>query len=177
MPEWLKFIGGGLALLISSGLIQYFVNRHDTRHDKYTALNDKIDDGLEERDQKGRERYKENKDAIEELAKAMAKLAEAQTEQAELFESWRVEQREITTANSELLVGLAQNTLVHLTERYCNRGVITLDELAVLDEIYAPYHDKLHGNGRGKAGIEACRKLPIVSEEIARMKDKEVKAV
>ena len=107
----------------------------------------------------------------------ITRLTDAQTEQVARFEEWKLAQREITTASSELLVGLAQNTLVYLTDKYTSRGVITLDELAVLEEIYTPYHEKLHGNGRGKAGIEACRKLPKVSEEIARMKDKEVRIV
>lgn len=177
VPEWLKFLGAGLGLLISSGIVQFFINRYDARHDKFKALDDKIEKGLEDREEKGRERYEEHRDAIEELAKAMTKLAEAQARQEEKFEEWRLEQREISTANSELLVGLAQNTLVHLTEKYTSRGAITLDELAVLEEIYLPYHTKLHGNGRGKAGVEACRELPKVSEEIAHMKDKEVHAV
>ena len=85
-----------------------------------------------------------------------------------------IEQQKVITANSELLVGLAQDRLVYLTDKYIKRGCITLDELAVLEQIYEPYHGKLKGNGRGKAGIEMCRQLPIVSEEIVLMKDKEL---
>ena len=107
-------------------------------------------------------KHEQYAEAIEELRGVMTQLA-----------STTKEQQQIITANSKLLVGLAQDRLVFLTDKYLKRGVITLDELAILEEIYEPYHDKLNGNGRGKAGIEMCRKLPIVSDEIAIIKDKE----
>jgi hypothetical protein len=154
-----------LTVLLSGGFLtflQFLINRHDAKHNKYAELKKMIVDGLQERDNTGKERYEENSEAIEELRKIMKELAKT-----------TLEQKQVVTANSELLVGLAQDRLAFLTDRYIKRGVITLDELAILEEIYEPYHDKLGGNGRGKAGIEQCRRLPIVSEEIAIMKDKE----
>lgn len=163
MPEWTNYLFGGIALLISSGLIQFLMQRYDSKHDKYIALNQKIDEGLQERENKGRERYEEHREAIDELREIMSQLA-----------SNMLEQQNILTANSQLLKGLAQDKLFYLTDKYIARGVITLDELAILEDIYTPYSsDEIKGNGRGKAGMERCRQLPVVSEEIAMMKDKE----
>ena len=161
MTEELKIVGSGLALLISSGLIQYFINRHDNKHNEVAALKQYVEKGLTEREATGKTRYEEHQTSIKELRELLTQFA-----------TNTVEQKEIINANSALLVGLAQDRLVFLTDKYIKRGVITLDELAILEEIYEPYHEKLKGNGRGKAGIEMCRKLPIVSEEIAIMKDK-----
>lgn len=162
MNETFKLI---LTFLLSSsfvGFVQFLINRHDAKHSKYAELEKMIVDGLQEREDTGRKRYEKHAEAIEELRNVMKELAKT-----------TLEQKQVVTANSELLVGLAQDRLAFLTDRYIKRGVITLDELAILEEIYEPYHDKLGGNGRGKAGIEQCRRLPIVSEEIAIMKDKE----
>lgn len=162
MNETVKLI---LTFLLSSsfvGFVQFLINRHDAKHNKYAELEKMIEDGLQEREDTGRKRYEKHAEAIEELRNVLKELAKT-----------TLEQKQVVTANSELLVGLAQDRLAFLTDRYIKRGVITLDELAILEEIYEPYHDKLGGNGRGKAGIEQCRRLPIVSEEIAIMKDKE----
>lgn len=165
MNEIIKTI---LTVVFSSAgitFIQFLIQRQDEKSDKYKKLNDKIEKGLDERENVGRERYEEHKEAIEELRNIMKELAKT-----------NIEQNKIINANSELLVGLTQDRLFHLTDKYCERGCITLDELAVLEEIYEPYHrEPLNGNGRGKAGIEACRKLPKVSEEVAMVKDKELK--
>lgn len=187
MLEFLKWL---IALIISGGFftfLQFMITRKDNKEEKeekeqkedYKAINEKVEKGLEEREETGRKRYEEHKEAIdglndrqekieeaiEELRKVVVKLAE-NDEQHNLFLS----------ANSRLLVGLTQDRLIHLTDKYCERGCITLDELAVIEEIYEPYHkEPLNGNGRGKAGVEMCRKLPKVSDEIAVMKDIELR--
>lgn len=143
--------------------IQFLIQRHDIKSDKYKELNDKIEDGLEQREEIGRKRYEEHAEAIEELRRVMTELAKT-----------TMEQQKIISANSNLLKGLAQDKLFYLTDKYIGRGCITLDELAVLEDIYEPYSsNEIKGNGRGKSGVEKCRQLPIVSEEIAIMKDKE----
>ena len=183
----LEFVKWLLALIISGGFftfLQFMITRKDNKKDKqeeeqkdkYKEINQKVEDGLKEREDVSRQRYEEHKEvieklveenksvkeAIEELRKVVVKLAENDDEHNKFL-----------TANSKLLIGLTQDRLVHLTEKYTNRGCITLDELSVIEEIYEPYHrEPLNGNGRGKAGVEACRKLPKVSEEIAIMKDK-----
>lgn len=142
------------------GFMQYLITRHDNRNDRTIALEKKIDEGLDKREQTGRERFEKHASDIEELRKIMTQLADnAKTQQ------------EYSEAVGNVLMDLAQDKIVHLTKVYSERGAITLDELAVLESLYVPYHDGLHGNGKGKAGYERCQKLPVVSEQKARELD------
>lgn len=185
MIEFLKWL---IALLISGGFftfLQFLITRKDSKEDKkeneykedYKAINEKVEKGLEEREEMGRKRYEEHKEAIDELKDKNEKIEEAIEELRKVIVKLAEndeQQHEILNANSKLLVGLTQDRLIFLTDKYCERGCITLDELSVVEEIYEPYHkEPLNGNGRGKAGVEECRKLPKVSEEVAIMYDKE----
>lgn len=158
-----------LIALLTSGLIQFFFTRKDNKDTKIKELEAQIKSVNDERERVGKERFEinskendENSKAIEELRQAVLKMCKTQESQSQVAE-----------AHSELLIGLAQDRLVHSTNKYIKRGMITLDELAVIEDIYAPYHDKLGGNGRGKAGVEKCRALPVVAEEIVMLKEKE----
>lgn len=142
------------------GFVQFMITRKDNKNDRTKALEKKIDEGLDKREQTGRERFEKHASDIEELRKIMTQLADnAKTQQ------------EYSEAVGNVLMGLAQDKIVHLTKLYSERGAITLDELAVLESLYVPYHDGLHGNGKGKAGYERCQKLPVVSEAKARELD------
>lgn len=143
------------------GFIQFLIQRKDNKDNKYEEIKTEFNNGLKEREDASRKRYEEHCQSIAELREVLTKLAASHDEYIK-----------ITKANSVLLVGLAQDRLFYLTDKYIQRGVITLDELATLEDIYRPYSsDELKGNGRGKAGMEKCRQLPIVSDEIAKMKD------
>lgn len=142
------------------GFVQFMITRKDNKNDRTIALEKKIDEGLDKREQTGRERFEKHASDIEELRKIMTQLADNAKVQQEYSE-----------AVGNVLMGLAQDKIVHLTKLYSERGAITLDELAVLESLYVPYHDGLHGNGKGKAGYERCQKLPVVSEAKARELD------
>lgn len=142
------------------GFVQFMITRKDNKNDRTKALEKKIDEGLDKREQTGRERFEKHASDIEELRKIMTQLADNAKVQQEYSE-----------AVGNVLMGLAQDKIVHLTKLYSERGAITLDELAVLESLYVPYHDGLHGNGKGKAGYERCQKLPVVSESKARELD------
>jgi len=162
MPETLKTI---ITVLLSGGFLtflQFMINRYDNKHNKFKELQDEFKKGLADRENTGKERYDEHKEAIEELRKAMLTLSTSAQETQKL-----------TSAMSELVVGLGQDKIVYLTDKYRNRGGITLKEKAGLESIYIPYHDKLKGNGYGKIGFDYCMKeLPIISEEEAIQRDK-----
>lgn len=160
MPEYLKALGGGLALLLSSGLIQYFINRHDAKKGRMDDLEIKIGEVQEdltekiksvndERERVGKERYEEHEEKYEVLRESLLKVTQTQEEMLQ-----------VQKASNELLKGLAQNTLVHLSNAYLERGYITTDELGVLNDIYEPYSSpEINGNGRGKVAIERCEEL------------------
>lgn len=152
-----------IAALASNGLfafIQYLINRKDSKNEKYKELNAKIEKGLEEREAAGAARYKEHQESIELLKQAILQLTENDTKM----------QAYLNSVGDEIL-GLAHDKLVNLTDKYQERGAITLKELATLEAIYVPYHDGLGGNGDGKAGYEYCKKLRIVTDEEAKELD------
>ena len=67
---------------------------------------------------------------------------------------------------SDMILGIAHDKLLYLTDKIIQRGCITLKEKRNLASLYEPYR-KLGGNGDCKIGYEACEKLPIVSDQEA----------
>ena len=128
------------------------------------SLENRIEEVNEEREEVGKARYVEHKEAIEEQRQILKELAENNAEQSKIIQ-----------AQSESIVGMAQDRLVYLTKKYQSRNAITIDEQAILDAIYEPYHYKLKGNGRGKAGYEYCKSLPVIDNELAMKLDSENK--
>ena len=69
--------------------------------------------------------------------------------------------RKKDTAERRLLVGLAHDRITWLGVKYIERGYITQEEYANLnDYLYKPYHDG-GGNGSAERVMEAVRKLPF----------------
>ena len=157
----LAILGSGAFI----GFVQFLINRWDSKHDRIQKLETEMHEGLDARERTGKARYDEHKEAIQEMRDAMIKLAKTAEDQHSYSECM-----------GQVLVGLTQDKIVHLTKQYTERGAITLEELAILEALYRPYHDGLGGNGRGKAGYEHCQKLPVISEEKARELDKQSRA-
>lgn len=163
---WIEVLKVALPTLIGClfVFVQFMLTRKDNRDDEIKEIKKRIEEVNNEREEVGFNRYQDNKEAIEEIREILKTLVED-----------KVEEKKIVEANSELLVGMAQDRLFYSTKKYQKRNAITLDELAILEEIYLPYHDKLKGNGRGKAGVEYCRKLPVITNELALKLDEEDK--
>ena len=65
------------------------------------------------------------------------------------------------SAENRLLLGLAQDRIVHLGKTYIKRGDITKDEFETLhDALYTPYRE-MGGNGVAKRVMDEVEKLPI----------------
>mgnify|MGYP004468561263 FL=1 len=75
---------------------------------------------------------------------------------------------------NDMLLGLAHDRILFLTDKYIRRKAITLKEKRNLEYLYRPYRG-LHGNGDCQIGYEECQKLPIVSDEEALEMDSEIK--
>ena len=69
-------------------------------------------------------------------------------------------------AQNDMLIGLGHDKLLYLTDKFVQRGGITLKERRNLDYLYKPYH-AAGGNGDCQIGYEACEKLPTLSDEEA----------
>lgn len=136
--------------------ITFLIKRHDKKDGRYQNLEKRLQQGLDERENKGRERYEEHKQAIEELRKAMLKLAED-----------AIEQKQLEKAIANSLMALSHDKLVSLGKQYQRRGAITLAEQNNLKLIYNPYHNGLGGNSDGEGYYDYCMHLPVVTEEEA----------
>jgi hypothetical protein len=65
------------------------------------------------------------------------------------------------STENRLLLGLAQDRIVHLGKTYIKRGDITNDEFETLhDALYLPYRE-MGGNGVAKRVMDEVEKLPI----------------
>lgn len=73
-------------------------------------------------------------------------------------------QKDIESAQSRLLIGLAHDRILALTDALVKRGNITLKEKRNLEYLYKPYKEA-GGNGDCKIGYEACQKLEVISDE------------
>jgi len=160
MPEWITALITFLGVFIGSGLIQFFVTRKDNKNDKLAAIEKDLKNGLNNEEERGKARYAEHQEAINKLNDVILKLTENDTKQTQY----------IKYVGDELM-GLAHDRLVDLTDKYQQRGAITLKEIATLEAIYKPYSEGLGGNGDGKAGYEYAMKLPVVTDAVAKEMD------
>lgn len=75
---------------------------------------------------------------------------------------------------NDMIIGLGHDKLLYLTDKFVQRGGVTLKERRNLDYIYKPYR-AAGGNGDCQIGYEACEKLPTLSDEEAKVLDRKIK--
>jgi hypothetical protein len=127
-------------------------------------LTKEVRQGLTEREEKGLERYTEHKETIKELKNAVLKLVDNDTKMNTYIESI-----------GQSLIGLSHDKLIYLTDKYTERGAITLKEKATIKSIYEPYR-KLGGNGDCRVAVDYIETLPIISDEKAKEIDLDIKS-
>lgn len=123
-----------------------------------------IKEGLEQRENKGFERYEEHKKTIEALRKAVLTLTDDAKERKKSEQSMGAS-----------LMALTHDKLIFLGKCYQRRGAITLAEKNNLKMLFEPYHDGLGGNSDGEGYYEYCMSLPVVTDEEAQEMDKKNK--
>lgn len=124
-------------------------------------LTQEMRQGLDEREEKGFERYQEHKEAINELRETMISLANNTNEVANLGKYM-----------GQSLMALTHDKLIYLGKQYQKRGAITLAEKNNLKLLYTPYHDGLGGNSDGEGYYTYCMNLPVITDEEAIELDK-----
>lgn len=144
--------------------ITFLIQRKDKKNDKFKELENKIDSGLEKREETGKERYEEHQEAIKELREVVIKLSE----DAE-------ERKHLAQCMASSLMALSHDKLVYLGKTYQRRGAITLAEKNNLRLIFEPYHNGLGGNSDGEGYFDYCMHLPVVTEEEALEMDRKNK--
>lgn len=164
MPNWVQMILTFAGVIVGSGLIQFFITRKDSKKNEITELKKDLKEGLEARERTGKERYLEHQEAIQKLNEAIFQLTKNDTEQSQYMKNI-----------GESLIGLSHDKIISLSDKYMERGAITLKEKGTIRSIYEPYQ-KLGGNGDCHVAYGYINNLPVVSEEKARELDKELAA-
>ena len=123
-----------------------------------------VKEGLEQRENKGFERYEEHRQTIEALRKAVLALTDDAKERKKYEQSMGAS-----------LMALTHDKLIFLGKCYQRRGAITLAEKNNLKMLFEPYHDGLGGNSDGEGYYEYCMSLPVVTDEEAQERDKKNK--
>ena len=83
-------------------------------------------------------------------------------------------EEEAQSETSRMILALGHDKIAYLTRKFIRRRGVTQTEMANLAGLYAPYR-AMGGNGDGKAGYEACEKLPIISDDEADRRDIAIK--
>lgn len=185
MEDWTPIVVAIISVVgvaLSSGIIQFFVNRKDQQ--RQTSLNVAIEElrkefqkGLDEREATGASRYEEHQKAINEmkaehvkdfkaLQNAIDQLAKNDTRITNNIEEIAKTQSVIAESH----VGQAHDRIIFLIDRIAARGSITNKEKATIKSMYEPYR-KLGGNGEVKEAFEYAMTLPTVSDDKARQLD------
>jgi hypothetical protein len=184
--NWMQLGVTFAGMILGSGLIQFLITRKDAQKDKIDQLCEKIDKGLtdqsqlsqerydllkieiekglEERENMGKARFLEHREAIQKLNEAIFQLTKNDTEQSQYMKNI-----------GESLIGLSHDKIITLSDKFLERGAITLKEKSTLKSIYDPYQ-KLGGNGDCHIAYSEVCKLPIVSEERARELDNNIES-
>ena len=132
------------------GFVQFLITFWSDKHDKTKKI-----------EEENLARYEDIKSDIDDLNKNISFLSN-------VLQNFTQEMRDYNQSVGELVVGLGQDKLIYLTEKYRKRGGITLKEKAALKSIYIPYHVKLNGNGYGEIGFNYCMNdLPVISDSEA----------
>jgi hypothetical protein len=143
----------GSSLLSSViGLISSRLARKDQKEDHYEELKK----GLEEREERGAERFRIHKEKIDGIYTELRK------------------RDEVDEAFRELMIGYSRDRIQFVSKQILKRKAITILEKSTLKSIYVPY-EKLGGNSYGKTTYESCMAFPVVSEEEAEKMDKEIR--
>lgn len=83
-------------------------------------------------------------------------------------------EEEAQSETSRMILALGHDKIAYLTRKFIRRRGVTQTEMANLAGLYAPYR-AMGGNGDGKAGYEACEKLPIITDDEADRRDIAIK--
>ena len=151
-------------LLGSGGIVGMGLSHHWAKKDKaelkienlekaIAELSRTVEEGLQQRDAQGLERFTINSKQIVELQDSN-------------------KAQEITIDKlCNLNVAFVHDRLVFICRKYIRRGCITTDEKGIIDDIYK-WYSSLGGNGSGHAAWEAIQQLPKVADDVSEYLDK-----
>lgn len=133
--------------------LTFLIQRKDKKNDRIKDLEDKVQKGFEEREEK---------------SKALCGAIDQLTENVK-------SNQETINVVADGVVGIIHNTIICSTQPIINRGAVTYEELSTLDSLYIPYR-KLGGNSECTRRYDDVCKLPKITEEEALNRDREIAA-
>jgi len=189
----LTVIGSGALF----SFLQFLIQRKDKKNDtniekKFDEMTnnfnnqlkeaiDRFEKGIQTNENTGKERYNSHKIRIEDMSEQHNKDFKAllqAIDQLKENDSKITSTIDIINENQknacDALMGLAHDRIIFTSDKIIERGCVTTKEKATLESIYEPYK-RMGGNSHAKVGYENVTKLEVVSEEIAREKDLELK--
>lgn len=175
-------IGGAFALVqfllkLKFDKTVWNAEQKDKKDKRFDDLRNEFREGLDKREQTGKERFDINSRLIEENTRAINDLTRLVQHQSEKYDKL-VDSLETLNRMSEIMgegvkSGLYDKIMM-VTDKClarCEGGAITVGEQANIEQLYGSYFG-LGGNGEGKKRYElAINKMKVVTEEEAKQLD------
>lgn len=181
--DWTQVIITAVTVLLSSGIVQFFVNRSDkmkeeAKKNELDELRKEFKEGLDERERVGKNRYEEHHISIEKMSlqhqkdfqaliDAIDQLKANDTNITQSIQDIKETQKNIGDA----VMGLAHDKLIFCADKISERGYITLREKATLKSMYVPYK-KLGGNGDVATAYDYVTTLAVIDDAKAKELDR-----
>ncbi len=147
-------------------------NRADKKDERFDELRQEFQDGLDERERTGKERFDINSKQIEENTAAIKQLIKLNEDQSNKIDKFC----DSVTKSFDVMSGGVRSVLYDkITVVYdkclssCDGGAITSEEEANMEQLYLSYSG-LGGNGEGKTmWKKACAMKTVTKEEAERL--------
>lgn len=175
-------IGGAFALVqfllkLKFEKTVWKAEQNDKKDKRFDDLRNEFREGLDKREQTGKERFDINSRLIEENTRAindLTRLVQRQSEKYDELVDSLASLNKMTEIMGEGVKSGLYDKIMMVTDKClarCEGGAITVGEQANIEQLYGSYFG-LGGNGEGKKRYElAMNKMKVVTEEEAKQLD------
>lgn len=175
-------IGGAFALVqfllkLKFDKTVWKAEQKDKKDKRFDDLRNEFREGLDKREQTGKERFDINSRLIEENTRAindLTRLVQRQSEKYDELVDSLASLNKMTEIMGEGVKSGLYDKIMMVTDKClarCEGGAITVGEQANIEQLYGSYFG-LGGNGEGKKRYElAINKMKVVTEEEAKLLD------
>jgi hypothetical protein len=170
----LVLAGGGFAAALLK-FIEFLLARKFQKQDQLEtyATREELQQGLDEREATGAERFNIHKQEIKEHTTAIHDLAKVSKELKDnvlLLTNTISEMQQYNKTVGSAVNGIIHDRIIHNVDTYIERDGITVEEISTLKSLYYPYKN-LGGNGDVETAFEQANKLPVLTKDEASNRD------
>ena len=177
--DWTQIMVTAITVLVSSGLIQFLVNRsdkkkEDAKNSELNKLREEFKKGIQKNGDADIDRFNKQETAISNLAEEHKNdffifrdvIEQLKDNDAKITDSIeKMSEKQDIMADS--LMGQAHDRILYVVNQIIERGAITNKEKATIKAMYEPYR-KLGGNGDVKEAVDYVLTLKTITEEESR---------